>query len=71
MNINIDKKNKKTILGNGNLINNTCFKGLLTQRNLNIPQRNTYDKLLSVYHSKNKLTKNLKNEKIFINKKFK
>ena len=71
LNINIDKKNKKTILGNGNLINNTCFKGLLTQRNLNIPQRNTYDKLLSVYHSKNKLTKNLKNEEIFINKKFK
>lgn len=63
LNINIAKKNKKTL--SGNLMNNNCLKGLLTQRNLNIPKRNTYNKLLSIYHSKNKLTKNIKNETSF------
>ena len=63
LNINIAKKNKKTL--SGNLINNNCLKGLLTQRNLNIPKRNTYNKLLSIYHSKNKLTKNIKSEASF------
>ena len=63
LNINIAKKNKKTL--SGNLTNNNCLKGLLTQRNLNIPKRNTYNKLLSIYHSKNKLTKNIKNETSF------
>ena len=63
LNINIAKKNKKTL--SGNLMNNNCFKGLLTQRNLNIPKRNTYNKLLSIYHSKNKLTKNIKSEASF------
>ena len=63
LNINIAKKNKKTL--SGNLMNNNCLKGLLTQRNLNIPKRNTYNKLLSIYHSKNKLTKNIKSEASF------
>lgn len=63
LNINIAKKNKKTL--SGNLMNNNCLKGLLTQRNLNIPKRNTYNKLLSIYHSKNKLTKNIKSETSF------
>jgi hypothetical protein len=63
LNINIAKKNKKTL--SGNLMNNNCLKGLLTQRNMNIPKRNTYNKLLSIYHSKNKLTKNIKNETSF------
>jgi len=63
LNINIAKKNKKTL--SGNLMNNNCLKGLLTQRNLNVPKRNTYNKLLSIYHSKNKLTKNIKSETSF------
>lgn len=63
LNINIAKKNKKTL--SGNLMNNNCLKGLLTQRNVNVPKRNTYNKLISIYHSKNKLTKNIKSETSF------
>ena len=63
LNINIAKKNKKTL--SGNLMNNNCLKCLLTQRNVNVPKRNAYNKLISIYHSKNKLTKNIKNETSF------
>jgi hypothetical protein len=63
LNINIAKKNKKTL--SGNLMNNNCLKCLLTQRNVNVPKRNAYNKLLSIYHSKNKLTKNIKSETSF------